>query len=87
MKRCTTGGEPTNLSGYDRKLYVVIAITGGHLQNFAPIAPSINEIHLRLSEDEVQQGSLSSTVSTIVEGLTIERAQYELSPLHRDALF
>ena len=81
------GGEPTNLSGYNRKLYVVIAITGGYLQNFEPIAPSINEIRLRLLGDEVQQGSLSSTVSTIVEGLTIERTQYELAPLHHDVLF
>lgn len=66
---------------------MVITITGGYLQNFEPIAPSINEICLRLSEDEVQRGSLSSTVSTIAEGLAIERAQYELAPLHRDVLF
>ena len=66
---------------------MVIAITGGYLQNFEPIAPSINEIRLRLSEDEVQRGSLSGTVSTIAEGLAIEHAQYELAPLHRDVLF
>jgi hypothetical protein len=40
------------------------------------LVPSLAEIRLKLSEREIQQGNLSGSVSTITEGLAIERSQY-----------
>jgi len=37
--------------------------------------PTLAEICLKLSETEVQQGNLSGTVSTLTEGLAIEKSQ------------
>lgn len=38
--------------------------------------PSLAEVLLRLSEMEVQEGNMSGTVSALMEGLSIEKAQY-----------
>jgi hypothetical protein len=37
--------------------------------------PTLAEIRLKLSETEVQHGNLSGSVSTIAEGLAIEKSQ------------
>ena len=37
--------------------------------------PTLVEMNLRLSEVEVQRGSLSGTVSALTEGLAIEKSQ------------
>lgn len=38
--------------------------------------PSLGDIRLRLSEEELTQGNLTGTVSILTEGLAIERSQY-----------
>lgn len=38
--------------------------------------PNLADIRLKLSEKEIQQGNLSGTVATLMEGLAIERSQY-----------
>ena len=38
-------------------------------------APTLAEIRLKMSEMEVQQGNLSGGVSTLMEGLAIEKSQ------------
>jgi len=40
------------------------------------LVPTLAETCLRLSEMDVQQGNLSGMVSTLTEGLTIEKSQY-----------
>jgi len=40
-----------------------------------PAVPMLADIQLKLSEKEVHQGNLSGTVSTLMEGLTIEQSQ------------
>ena len=47
------------------------------LENYGLIKPSIivpklMDIRLKLSEKEIQQGNLSGTVATLMEGLAIE---------------
>jgi len=44
--------------------------------------PTLADIHLRLSETEIQQGNLSGAVSTLTEGLAIERSQYVIYSLY-----
>ena len=51
------------------------------LENYGFIKPSIIvpklvDIHLKLSKKEIQQGNLSGTVATLMEGLAIEQSQY-----------
>ena len=38
-------------------------------------APTLVEIRLKMSEMEVQQGNMSGGVSTLMEGLAIEKSQ------------
>lgn len=42
-------------------------------------APTLADIRLRLTEDEGQKKDLSGTVSTLTEGLAIERSQYMIN--------
>ena len=39
------------------------------------VAPTLAEIRLKMAETEVQQGNLSGSVSTLTEGLAIEKSQ------------
>ena len=68
-----------NISGL-MKLYQK-SVRFSMLENYGFIKPSIivlklTDIHLKLSEKEIQQGNLSGTVATLMEGLAIERSQY-----------
>ena len=40
------------------------------------IVPTLADIHLKLSEHEVQHGNLLGTVTILSEGLAIEQSQY-----------
>ena len=51
------------------------------LENYGFIKPSIivpklADMCLKLSKKEIQQGNLSGTVATLMEGLAIEQSQY-----------
>ena len=51
------------------------------LENYSFIKPSIivpklADMRLKLSKKEIQQGNLSGTVATLMEGLAIEQSQY-----------
>ena len=68
-----------NISGF-MKLYQK-SVRFSMLENYGFIKPSIivpklMDICLKLSEKEIQQGNLSGTVATLMEGLAIERSQY-----------
>jgi hypothetical protein len=39
------------------------------------LVPTLAEIRLKLSETEVRHGNLSGSVSTLTEGLAIEKSQ------------
>ena len=64
-----------NISGFT-KLYQK-SVRFSMLENYGLIKPSIivlklTDIRLKLSEKEIQQGNLSGTVATLMEGLAIE---------------
>ena len=40
------------------------------------VVPTLADIHLKLTEGEAQWRDVSGTVSTITEGLSIEKSQY-----------
>ena len=47
--------------------------------------PTLAEICLKLSETEVWQGNLSSSVSALMEALAIEKSQYVVHYLYLSA--
>ena len=68
-----------NISGF-MKLYQK-SVRFSMLENYGFIKPSIivpklTDICLKLSKKEIQQGNLSGTVATLMEGLAIEQSQY-----------
>ena len=72
----------TNVENISRfmKLYQK-SVRFSMLENYGLIKPSIivpklADIRLKLSEKEIQQGNLSGTVATLMEGLAIEQSQY-----------
>ena len=68
-----------NISGF-MKLYQK-SVRFSMLENYGFIRPSIivpklADICLKLSKKEIQQGNLSGTVATLMEGLAIEQSLY-----------
>ena len=68
-----------NISGF-MKLYQK-SVRFSMLENYGFIKPSIIvpklvDIRLKLSKKEIQQGNLSGTVATLMEGLAIEQSLY-----------